>query len=360
MNLSDLPIDAKTLTPPSTLLTSYLPALILASNTLLEHCSQDPTVYGISTAFLKSSAQLEHALVAYCGIIGDIFVTKRASKRKLVRSPRVSGAVDEPKQASPPNDSGVPRSFSRRSLNQSSLQLSLFGFPDRRKTVPQMTKSSLDVSRPFPIAEVPPLPVPPPPTESESSQDPNTPPRRSFSLFRRKTSSQTTSPVLATSKSMKASWRRFRSSSKSSVQSPTNLNEVIESPPQHVNQVPPRPTRPIPPVPQEPPSVSELGEQNQSAHTLRRHNRSASLQEAHIPSAEPPPSIGWNTLNPMRRGGASLDMNHVIGSVESSTRSSHNLLFGTGQRRERIPTVRDLAILPAQRVMRYVLWFKGS
>lgn len=75
-------------------------------------------------------------------------------------------------------------------------------------------------------------------------------------------------------------------------------------------------------------------------------------------SAEPPSSMAWNTPNPIRRGGASLDMNHVIGSFETSTYSSHNL-FGE-ERRERIPTVRDLAILPTQRVMRYVLLFKGS
>lgn len=356
--------DAKTLTPPPSLLTSYLPALILASNTLLEHCSQDPTAYGVSTAFLNSSAQLEHALVAYCGIIGDIFTTKRESKRKLVRSRRNSGVVDEPKPILPPNDDNVPRNPSRKSLNHPpSPQLPFFGFSDRRKTIPLMAKSSLDVSRSFPIVEAPPPPMPlppPPPTEGESSQDPKATPRRSFSLFRRKTSSQTSSPVPAASKPVKSSWRRFRSSSKTSVQSPTNSNEVVESPPRHVNQVPPRPTRPIPPAPQESPPPSELGELNQSTNTLRRHARSASLQEAHMPSVEPPPSIGWNTFNPTRRGGTSLDMNHIIRSVETSTRSSHNLLFGTGGRRERIPTVRDLAILPTQRVMRYVLLFKGS
>lgn len=351
--------DAKTLTPPPSLLTSYLPALILASNTLLEHCSQDPTAYGISTAFLESSAQLEHALVAYCGIIGDIFSTKRASGRKLVRSPRTSGVADESKRATPPNDDDVSRNLSRKSLNSSSLQLSFFGFSDRRKTIPQMSKSSFDVSRPFAVVEAPPLPVPPPPIENELPQESKTTLRRSFSLFRRKTSSQMSSPVQANSKSMKASWRRFRSSSKTSVQSPINSNEATESPPLQVDWVPPRPTRPIPPVPQETPYTSELGELNQTTRTLRRRNRSASLQ-THIAPTEPPPSTGWNTPNPMKRGGMSLDMNHVIGSFESSTRSSHNLLFGTGGRRERIPTVRDLAILPTQRVMRYVLLFKGS
>lgn len=79
-----------------------------------------------------------------------------------------------------------------------------------------------------------------------------------------------------------------------------------------------------------------------------------------MPPVEPPSLMAWNTLNPARRGGTSLDLNHAIGSAETSTRSSHNLLFGTEERRERIPTVRDLAILPAQRVMRYVLLFKGE
>ena len=75
--------------------------------------------------------------------------------------------------------------------------------------------------------------------------------------------------------------------------------------------------------------------------------------------AEPPPLMGWNSLNSTRRAGRSLDLNHVVESAESSTRSGHNLPFGTEERREKTPTVRDLAILPAQRVMRYVLLFKG-
>jgi len=277
-----------------------------------------------------------------------------------MRSRRSSGAVDESKQTPPPNDSNVSRNSSRKSSNHPSSQLSFFGFRDRRNTVPLVGGSCLDVARPFSTEEAPSPPVPPPPTETEPSQDQKTTLRRSFSLFRRKTSSQMNSPVPVTPKSAKSPWRRFRSSSKTSVQGPANSNEVIEYPPRHFNRVAPRPTRPIPPVPQESPPTSESGEPNESTNTLRRHNRSASLQEAHMPLAEPPPSIGWNTPNPVTRGGASLDMNHFIGSVETSTRSSHNLLFGTDERRERLPTVRDLAILPTQRVMRYVLFFKGS
>ena len=345
------------MTPPPSLLTSYLPALILASNTLLEHCSQDPTAYGISTAFLESSSQLENALVAYCGVVGDIFATKR-TKRKLVRSRRGSAAIDESKRSSPSANGHASLGFSRRGFGYpSSPPTSFFAFSDKRKTMPPMSESSLDFSRRFSTEEAPSPPPAPLHVEIESSQDHKTAPRRSFSLFRRKTSSQTNPPAPTSPKLRKPSWRRFRSSSKSSIQAPTYSNEVIESP-RHINQMPPRPTRPLPPVPQESPPISDSAEPEKSTSTLRRHNRSASLQEAHMSSAEPPSSMAWNTPNPIRRGGASLDMNHVIGSFETSTYSSHNL-FGE-ERRERIPTVRDLAILPTQRVRRYVLLFKGS
>ena len=354
--------DPQTLTPPPSLLTSYIPELILASNTFLEHCSRDPTAYGISTAFLQSSAQLEHALVAYCGIVGNIFATKRANRRKLTRSRRSSGAVDESKRSPPPSDI-APWPLSRGSFNYPSTpQLSLFGIPDKRKSMPVTSNSGLDISCPFPTEEPPSSSVPPPPAECESPQDPKTNPRRSLSLFRRMTMTctQPTSPVPFTPKSTKSSWPRFRSSSKTSVQGLANSNEVIESPPRQINRVPPRPTRPIPAVPQdESPRTSESSEPNKRADTRRYHNRSASLQETHTPPAEPPSFVGWNTSNPMRRGGTSLDLNHAIGSAESSTRSSHNIHFETEERRERVPTVRDLAILPAQRVMRYVLLFKG-
>lgn len=272
-----------------------------------------------------------------------------------MRSRRNSGAIDEAKRT-PPNGSNVSRNSSRKSSNHPSF----FGFSDKRNTVPLVGGSCLDVARRFSAEEAPSPPVPTPPTETEQSQDQKTTLRRSFSLFRRKTSSQMNSPVPATPKSAKSPWRRFRSSSKTSSQGPANSNEVIESPPRHFNRVPPRPMGPVPSVPLESPPTSESGEPNMSTRTLRRHNRSASLQEAYVPLVEPPPSIGWNTPNPMKRGGASLDMNHFIGSVETSTLSSHNLLFGTDERRERLPTVRDLAILPTQRVMRYVLFFKGS
>ena len=275
-----------------------------------------------------------------------------------MRSRRCSADVDESKQSPPPNDNTLSWNFGRKSFSPpSSPRLSSFGVPDKRKTMPMMNKSSLDVSYSFPREESPTPSVPPLPAEFEPPQDPKTAPRRSFSLFRRMTCTQPSSPVPLTPKSTRSSWGRFRSSSKTSAQGlpDSNSNEITESPPQQINRVPPRPTRPIPPVPQESPPTSEFGEPNKRTNVRRYHNRSASLQETHVPP-EPPLSMAPNT---MRRGGTSLDMNHIFVSAETSTRSSHNLLFGTEERRERIPTVRDLAITPAQRAVRYVLLFKG-
>jgi len=213
-----------------------------------------------------------------------------------------------------------------------------------------MSESNFNLSRQSPSP-----PAPSPPAESESPQDQKTTHRRSFSLFKRNSSSQTSSPVPATPKSAKSSWRSFRSPSKIWGQAPIYSNEVVDPP----QQAPPRPTRPVPPIPQESLRESGSSQPGKSPNTFRRHNRSASLQEAHVQCIEPPPPIAWNSLNHTKRGGMSLDMNHAVGSIGTSTRSSHNL-SGAGERREKIPSVRDLAILPTQRVMRYVLLFKGS
>lgn len=279
-----------------------------------------------------------------------------------MRSRGGSVTVDESKRSPAPNDI-APWAFSRRSFNYpSSPQLSFFGISDKRKSMPITSKSGLDISCPFPTEEPSSPQVPPPPTEGDSPQESKTTPRRSFSLFRRitMTSTQPTSPASFSSKSTRPSWPRFRSPSKTSVQGLANSNELIESLPRQINRAPPRPTRPIPSPPQEEsPRTSESSEPSKSTNTRRYHNRSASLHETHTPPAEPPSFAGWNSPVPMRRGGTSLDLNHVIGSAETSTRSSHNLPFGTEEKRERLPTVRDLAILPAQRVMRYVLLFKG-
>lgn len=269
--------------------------------------------------------------------------------------------MDQSKRSPPPTEGHVSRSFSRKSFNHSSTPpSSFFSFSDKRKTMPPMSESlSLGVSEPFPTEETTSPPAPLLHAESEPPPDRKASHRRTFSIFKRKSPSQTSSPLLAIPKSEKP-WRRFRASSKGWVQAPIYSNEVVE-PPRQVNQAPRRPTRPIPPTPQESPPTSVSGELGEATNTPRRHNRSASLQEAHISSGEPPSSVAWNAPNPIQRGGMSLDMNHAIGSVENSTHSSYNLL-GAGERwerRERIPTVRDLAILPTQRVMRYVLLFKG-
>ena len=269
-----------------------------------------------------------------------------------MRSRRSSAAVEEPKRSPPPTDRYGSRSSSRKSFNHPSSPhiSSFFALSDRRGTVPPMSESSASVSPPLPYPPAPSLPA-----ESESPQDQKTTHRRSFSLFKRKSTSQTSSPVPATPKSMKSSWRSFRSPSKIWGQAPTYSNEVVDPP----RQAPPRPTRPVPPIPQESLPESVSGQPGKSPNTLRRHNRSASLQEAHITCIEPLPPIPWNSLNHAKRGRMSLDMDHPVGSIRTSTRSSHNL-SGGGERREKMSSVRDLAILPTQRVMRYVLLFKGS
>lgn len=61
---------------------TYLPALIRASENLLKGLSQDPSAWGVSTAFMTCEDELESAMVAWSGVAGQFFAKKRKSWRR--------------------------------------------------------------------------------------------------------------------------------------------------------------------------------------------------------------------------------------------------------------------------------------
>ncbi|KAG7452054.1 uncharacterized protein BT62DRAFT_278715 [Guyanagaster necrorhizus] len=64
-----------TLTKPPALMLAYLPALIEASEDLLERLEVNPSVPGVANAFLLCGDKLDAALVAWCGVVGGFFVS---------------------------------------------------------------------------------------------------------------------------------------------------------------------------------------------------------------------------------------------------------------------------------------------
>ncbi|PSS02365.1 hypothetical protein PHLCEN_2v4058 [Hermanssonia centrifuga] len=67
-------IVGDTTCPPSPFILTYVPALLGASEALLARLEDDPSAWGVSAAFVGVEEELEAAFVAWCGVIGEIFV----------------------------------------------------------------------------------------------------------------------------------------------------------------------------------------------------------------------------------------------------------------------------------------------
>lgn len=58
----------------ASLVAKYIPALLRVSETLLAHVLDDPSVWGVSAAFIGCEEDLEAALVAWAGVAGEFFI----------------------------------------------------------------------------------------------------------------------------------------------------------------------------------------------------------------------------------------------------------------------------------------------
>ena len=59
---------------------TYLPALLHASQALLQGLSEDPSAWGVSSAFLACENEIETAMVAWCGVAGQFFSKQSTSR----------------------------------------------------------------------------------------------------------------------------------------------------------------------------------------------------------------------------------------------------------------------------------------
>ena len=58
----------------ASLVAKHIPALLHVSETLLAHVLDDPSVWGVSAAFIGCEEDLEAALVAWAGVAGEFFI----------------------------------------------------------------------------------------------------------------------------------------------------------------------------------------------------------------------------------------------------------------------------------------------
>ncbi|KAF8167542.1 hypothetical protein B0H34DRAFT_682266 [Crassisporium funariophilum] len=69
-------------TPPPSLMLSYLPGLITASDELLQLMEENPSVQGVSEAFLSCQGNLHEAFVNWCEVVGQFFESEQCAKSK--------------------------------------------------------------------------------------------------------------------------------------------------------------------------------------------------------------------------------------------------------------------------------------
>ncbi|KAH9837271.1 uncharacterized protein C8Q71DRAFT_707077 [Rhodofomes roseus] len=107
-------LNAQSSHPFFSLLLSYVPALLQASEALLVRLVDDPSAWGVGAAFIGCEEELEAALVAWCGVVGNFYIDDEKDKRGRKR--RKSG--DETTNAL---GHGEPRTLSPRGASQSGI-----------------------------------------------------------------------------------------------------------------------------------------------------------------------------------------------------------------------------------------------
>ncbi|KDR85546.1 hypothetical protein GALMADRAFT_218642 [Galerina marginata CBS 339.88] len=71
-----------TSTPPPPSMLSYLPGLITASDALLNLMEQNPSVQGVSHAFMTCKDKLSASFLSWCGVVGQFFDSEEKGKNK--------------------------------------------------------------------------------------------------------------------------------------------------------------------------------------------------------------------------------------------------------------------------------------
>ncbi|OCH96198.1 hypothetical protein OBBRIDRAFT_369213 [Obba rivulosa] len=117
--------------PLAPLLHAYVPALLAASEALLGRLVDDPSAWGVSTAFIGCEEELEAALVAWSGVVGEFFtgadgVREREREKRGRKVARKLTSME-----SPPKGDGASRS---KSVSVAPLRLRA-----RSKSVMDMT-----------------------------------------------------------------------------------------------------------------------------------------------------------------------------------------------------------------------------
>ena len=79
-------LRGRTTTPPPPLMKQYVPALLRASQRLLKGLAEDPSAWGVATAFVACEEEVEEGMVAWAGVVGEFFAVGESGRAKAEKS----------------------------------------------------------------------------------------------------------------------------------------------------------------------------------------------------------------------------------------------------------------------------------
>ncbi|KAF7974914.1 hypothetical protein HWV62_11081 [Athelia sp. TMB] len=79
-------LRGRTTTPPPPLMKQYVPALLRASQRLLKGLAEDPSAWGVATAFVACEEEVEEGMVAWAGVVGEFFAAGESGRVKAEKS----------------------------------------------------------------------------------------------------------------------------------------------------------------------------------------------------------------------------------------------------------------------------------
>lgn len=151
-----------TFAPPLLLL--HLPALISASQEFCNELQEDPSAWGVSTAFIRVEDLLERVFVGYCEVVGKIMISCQhaASKKEGSHSrPTSSSKSRHNSRASSPASSefGFDQDVRRNQISAVPRSKSMPGKPLRWRMSLPVGSTSAEMPEPMPPASTTPSPL---------------------------------------------------------------------------------------------------------------------------------------------------------------------------------------------------------
>ncbi|KAJ4472614.1 hypothetical protein C8J55DRAFT_149820 [Lentinula edodes] len=315
--------------PPPSLMHTYLLSLIALSLSLLSEWEKDPTIAGAGRVLVEKEEEIERVFVGWCGVVGGWFTHSDDGSGKKVKLPR-----EEP---------GLKRS---RKLSKTKVS------PSTLSSLSSLTSQPVSAA----VSTISMLPSPP---STAASSSPSTVNRHSVAR------SSTMSIKMA-------KWRKSMPNVPALSDLTINPDAArsnaafAPSPPKsaepRVNGFDQQRQQELPPLPRSASKSKECASVRRASTFLSLNNFEKDYEQRGRGREKE------KFLSPSERGEVPRSRSHgVLPRVNWSEKGKSSIGFGTvkqpgngliDSRGRRIHSVRELAILPVQRVTRYALLFR--